>query len=185
MVDRPSVLSLSVREVRPDDAEPIVRILNPIVAARVFSVFDAPFTVEAEREFIARFPARGIFHGAVRQSDQAVVGFQTLEPFATYTRAFDHVGVLGTYVDLDVRRQGVATRLFQATFGAARLKGYEKIFTFVRADNEAALQTYLRQGFRVIGTAHRQARIDGRYVDEVLIERLLDPAPDGTRAPGR
>ena len=173
-------MTISVRNVRPDDAEAIVGILNPIVAARVFTVFDAPFTVEAEREFIAGFPARGIFQVAVRQSDQRVVGFQVLEPFATYTRAFDHVGVLGTYVHLDVRRQGVATRLFEATFAAAPMKRYEKIFTFVRADNEAALQTYLRQGFRIIGTARRQARIDGRYVDEVLIERLFEQAPVST-----
>jgi L-amino acid N-acyltransferase YncA len=164
---------ISVRPVRLDDAEGIVRILNPIVEARVFTVLDAPFTAEAEREFIARFPARGIFRVAVRQADQVVVGFQTLEPFATYTRAFDHVGVMGTYVDLALSRQGIATRLFEATFAAAGENGYEKIFTFVRADNQAAVQTYLKQGFRIIGTAHRQAKIDGRYVDEILIERLL------------
>ena len=115
-------MTLSIRDVRPDDAEGIVRILNPIVAARVFTVFDTPFTVEAEREFIVRFPPRGIFHVAVRQSDDVVVGFQVMEPFAMCTHAFDHVGVLGTYVDLELRRQGVARQLFQVTFAAARQK---------------------------------------------------------------
>ena len=57
-----------------------------------------------------------------------------------YTRAFDHVGVLGAYVAADSRRRGVAARLFEATFGAALAKGYEKIFTYVRADNDAALR---------------------------------------------
>ena len=72
------------------------------------------------------------------------------------------------------RRQGIANRLFDATFAAALLKGYEKVFTFVRADNPAALQTYLRQGFQTVGTARRQARIDGRYVDEIIIEKIID-----------
>jgi ribosomal protein S18 acetylase RimI-like enzyme len=72
-----------------------------------------------------------------------------------------------------MRRQGIATRLFTETFAEARRKGYEKFFTFVRADNSAALRTYLRHGFVVIGTATRQARIDGRYIDEVLIEKWL------------
>jgi RimJ/RimL family protein N-acetyltransferase len=80
---------------------------------------------------------------------------------------------LGTYVDLEMRRQGVARSLFDATFDTAQQKGYEKIFTFVRADNPAALQTYLGQGFLVIGTARRHARIDGRYIDEILIEKSL------------
>lgn len=106
------------------------------------------------------------------------MGFQIVEPYATYTAAFDHVGTLGTYVDLDVRRQGVARMLFEATLDAARRMGYEKIFTFVRADNPAALQAYLGQGFRVIGTARNHARIDGRYIDEILIEKfLVQPQP--------
>jgi L-amino acid N-acyltransferase YncA len=165
-------VAIEIRDARPEDAEAIVQILNPIIAARVFTAFDTPFTADAEREFLRTFPPRGIFHVAAAADDR-LVGFQNLTPFAEYTHAFDHVGVLGTFVDLQRRRQGVATRLFEATFPAALKKGYEKIFTFVRADNDAALQTYLRQGFQTIGTASRQAKIDGRYVDEIIIEKLL------------
>ena len=101
------------------------------------------------------------------------VGFQTLEPYATYTHAFDHVGVIATFVDLGCRRRGVGRRLSEVTFEAARAKGYEKIFTFVRADNPEALQFYVNLGFRTVGTAQRQARIGSRYVDEIIIERPL------------
>jgi ribosomal protein S18 acetylase RimI-like enzyme len=97
-----------------------------------------------------------------------------MEPLGPYTGAFAHVGVLGSYVDLDLRRQGIARRLFHATYQAAIRKAYEKIFTFVRADNEAAIRTYLSQGFQIIGTARRQAKIDGQYIDEILIERFLE-----------
>ena len=166
-------MPLEIREARPDDAEAIVRILNPIIAAGVYTVFDTPFTPESEREYIRNLPARGLFLVAVRHPDHDVVGFQSMEPFAGYTHAFDHVGVLGTYVDLGCRRQGIARQLFQAMFAAAVQKGYEKIFTFVRADNPAALQTYVGQGFRTVGRAHRQARVGGRYVDEIIIEKLL------------
>lgn len=83
------------------------------------------------------------------------------------------MGVLGTYVAAAHRRQGVATALFAATFEAARRKDFEKIFTFVRADNPAALATYVKHGFSVIGTARRQAKIRGAYVDEILIEKFL------------
>lgn len=166
-------MELSIRDAEPADAQAIVGILNPIIEARVYTAFDTKFSVEAERDYIINLPPRGIWKVAVRSSDGKVIGFQILEPFATYTGAFDHVGTLGTYVDLALRRQGVASRLFAATFEAARRKGYEKIFTFVRADNAAALQAYLRQGFVVIGTARRQAKIDSRYVDEVLIEKLF------------
>jgi L-amino acid N-acyltransferase YncA/catechol 2,3-dioxygenase-like lactoylglutathione lyase family enzyme len=166
-------MQLEIRNARPDDADAVVRILNPIIAAGVYTVFDTPFTSDAEREYIRNLPPRGLFLVAVARPDNEVVGFQTMEPFASYTHAFDHVGVLGTYVALDRRRQGIATRLFEAMFTAAVQKGYEKIFTFVRGDNAAALQTYLRQGFRIVGRACRQARLAGRHVDEIIIEKIL------------
>ena len=166
-------MDLTVRDVEPDDAEGIVRVLNPIIESRRYTVLDTPVNVETERDYIIDFSERGVWKVAVRQPDQTIVGFQVLEPYASYTHAFDHVGILGTYVDLDLRRQGIARQLFAATFDAARDKGYEKIFTFVRADNSAALQTYLGQGFVVIGNAKRQAKIDGQYIDEILIEKWI------------
>jgi L-amino acid N-acyltransferase YncA len=166
-------MPIQVRAATPDDAEAIVGILNPIIAARVYTVFDTPFTADAERAYIAGFPARGIFHVAVDVAGGQIVGLQNLEPIAPYTHAMDHVASCGTYVDLARRRQGIAGGLFQASLAAAMEKGFEKIFTFVRADNPAALQTYLRQGFVVIGTAKKHARVDGAYIDEMLIEKFL------------
>ena len=165
-------VDVAIRDVVPDDAEAVAGILNPIIAARIYTALDTPVTVEEERRFIARFPRRGVFHAAIA-ADGRLVGIQNVEPFASYTHAFDHVGVIGTYVDLQCRRRGIASRLFDATFAAARGKGFEKLFAFVRADNPAALAAYLRHGFGSIGTARRHARIDGRYIDEIMIEKLL------------
>jgi L-amino acid N-acyltransferase YncA len=169
-------MDLIVREAQPDDAEAVVAILNPIIESGLYTVFDTPFSIEAERAYIESLPERGLFLVAVGKSHEEreeVVGFQSMEPFATYTRAFDHVGVLGTYVSLRHRRQGVARALFEQSFQRARRKGYEKIFTFVRADNPAALATYLAQGFTTIGTALGQAKVHGRYIDEIMIEKFL------------
>ena len=166
---------IDVRDVRIEDAEAIAAILNPIIAARCYTALDTPVTVEQEREFIRSFPARGIFLVALDTTSNRIAGFQDVSPFGDFTHAFDHVGVIGTYVDLERRRQGIASRLFAATFEAARRKGYEKFFTYVRADNDAGLQTYLRHGFRIVGTAARHAKIDGKYIDEVVIEKIIEP----------
>ena len=163
----------AIREATPDDAEGIVAVLNPIIETGLYTVLDAPLTGDAERAFIRSCSPRGVFLVAIDRADDAIVGFQNTQPLATYTRAFDHVGETGTYVDLTRRRQGIAKQLFQASFAMALDRGYEKIFTFVRADNPAALQTYLHHGFYVVGTARRHARVRGRYVDETLIEKFL------------
>lgn len=165
-------MDLFVREAQLDDAEAIINLLNPIIEAGVYTALTTPLSIEAEQEFILNFPQRGIFHVAVCRSEK-IVGFQDVEPFATYTAAFDHVGVIGTFVDLSHRRQGVGKSLFKAMFEVARNKGYEKLFGFVRADNAAALAAYFNQGFYSIGTARRHAKINGKYVDEIMIERFL------------
>jgi len=166
---------IDIRDARVGDAEEILAILNPIIAARCYTAMDTEFSLEVEREFIQTFPARGTFLVAVDTEINRIVAFQNVSPFEKFTHAFDHVGVIGTYVDLRLRRQGIATTLFAATYLAARRKGYEKFFSYVRGDNDAALQTYLRQGFRIVGKAQRQAKIDGRYIDEIVIEKLLVP----------
>jgi L-amino acid N-acyltransferase YncA len=170
---RSATMEVSIREARPEDAEAIAAILNPIIATGEYTALDTPVTVEQEREFIVEFPECGVFHVAENPENGAAVGFQTLEPFATYTHAFDHVGVIATFVDLQHHHRGVGSRLFAATIEAGRQRRYEKIFTYVRADNLAALAAYRKHGFRIVGVARRQARFGDRYVDEVIIEKFL------------
>ena len=46
------------------------------------------------------------------------------------------------------------------------------------ADNSAGLRAYAQQGFTVVGQVPKQAKIDGHYIDEVLVEKWLVPRPD-------
>jgi hypothetical protein len=48
-------MELLIREVRVDDAAAIVRILNQIIEAGVYTVMDTPLTGEFEREYIEKF----------------------------------------------------------------------------------------------------------------------------------
>jgi L-amino acid N-acyltransferase YncA len=165
-------VSIVVREARVEDALGIIQVLNPIIEARANSVLTATFSEQAERDFIEQFPTRGIFHVALA-NDETIVGFQTVEPFATYTPAFDHVGVIGTFVSTSHQKKGIGTILFQSTFRAAILKDFKKLFAYVRADNNAGLAAYLGQGFSKVGIAQKHAKIGEEYVDEIIIERFL------------
>jgi L-amino acid N-acyltransferase YncA len=160
-----------IRQAVGADASGVVNVINPIIQAGGYTAFDTPFSVEAERRYIETLPGRGIFHVALRE--ETIVGFQSMEPFATYTHAFDHVGVLGTYVELSCRRQGIGSALFEATFAEARRKDYEKLFTYILVHNAAALAAYTKQGFSIVGTARRHAKVKNAYSDMFVVERLL------------
>jgi len=44
----------------------------------------------------------------------------------------------------------------------------------VLSTNEAALRLYERSGFRREGTLRAEFRIEGRYVDDILMAKCLD-----------
>jgi L-amino acid N-acyltransferase YncA len=164
-------MNIIVREARLHDAQGIINILNPIIETKKYSAMVQTFTLEEEINFIKTFPERGIFHVAANEDD--IVGFQVVEPFSSLTAAFDHVGIIGTYIDLTLRGQGISKKLFEATFTLAKDKGFEKLLAYVRSDNPVALKAYQANGFDIIGIAKRQAKIDGKYVDEIFIEKFL------------
>ncbi|EGU36369.1 acetyltransferase [Vibrio sp. N418] len=166
-------MSLVVRQVILDDAQGVADVLNPIIVEGLYTVLDTTFSVDEEKEFIAQFPEKGVFTVAVNAENSEVVGFQNVEPFASYTKAFAHVGIIGTFVGGTSQGQGVSKKLFESTFEVAKQKGYEKLFAYVRSDNERALAAYLKQGFEVVGTAKKHAKVGGVYVDEILIEKFL------------
>ena len=162
-----------VRKAKPSDAQGMIDILNPIIEEGRYTILDIPFTEEEEKAFIRAFPEKGILNVAIHPITQVVVGFQAIEPFANYTHAFDHVGVIGSFVCDTFMRQGIASSMFATSFNQAKDIGYEKLFAYVRSDNERALATYLKQGFEHVGVAKKHAKIKGKYIDEVLIEKLL------------
>jgi L-amino acid N-acyltransferase YncA len=162
----------SIRRATPDDAAGVAGVLNGVIAGGRHSLLDTPFSVAGERAYIESLPERGFIHMA--EAGGAVAGFQTVIPWNTFaTSEFDHVATMGTYVDEAFRRQGVGTSLAAASFAAALELGYEKLFTDLRADNLDSLCYHLALGFTIIGVARGQARLAGRDIDVIFIERFL------------
>ena len=168
-------LPVHIRAATPADAAGVAAVLNAVIAGGRHSLLDTPFTEAQERAFIQGLPARAFLH--VAEAGGGIVGAQTVEPWSTEaTHGFDHVATMGTWVEAAWRRRGVGRRLSDASFAAARALGFEKVFTDVRADNADSLAFHLSLGFTVVGAARAQARVAGRDLDVVFIERFLEPA---------
>jgi L-amino acid N-acyltransferase YncA len=164
---------ISIRRATPDDAAGVAAVLNGVIAGGRHSLLDTPFTVDEERAYIEALPERSFLHVA-EAAGSGIVAFQTVIPWNTFTtHEFDHVATMGTYVDQRHRRRGTGAALAAASFAAALELGYEKVFTDLRADNLDSLGYHLALGFAIVGTARRHARVAGRDIDVIFIERLL------------
>jgi len=45
--------------------------------------------------------------------------------------------------------------------------------SFTLFDTPFSVETYQKHGFRIVGKAERHANLHGRYVDVIIVERLL------------
>ena len=160
--------AILVRPAIPEDAQGVVNILNPIIGEGKQTVLSKKYSAAEEAEFIKKFPVRGLF--IVAEQNNQILGFQTIEAFASYSKAFDHVGIVGTYVCSKHRNKGVGKKLFDYLKTEAPKLGFEKIFTFIIADNYQSIGYYKKIGFRIVGTVKKQAKLSSGYKDEVIVE---------------
>jgi len=70
--------------------------------------------------------------------------------------------------------QGIATRLFGAMEEWARERGVHRIYLHVQADNHRAVALYHRLGYRVEGFHRHAVLLDGQWVDDYTMAKLLE-----------
>jgi ribosomal protein S18 acetylase RimI-like enzyme len=162
---------ITILRATPEDAARVVAVWRAIVAEKIYSAIDCPFTIEREREYLASLSVReGLF---LAETADRVVGFQSLDQWTKLFRSMDHVAQLGTFMLREWRGCGVGTRLAAHTFAFARSAGYEKLVIYVRASNTRAQAFYTGLGFVPCGRLVRQVKIEREHDDEVIMEMFL------------
>jgi L-amino acid N-acyltransferase YncA len=109
----------------------------------------------------------------VAESDGTTVGWASLN---RYSPRQAHAGIadLSIYVDRSARRQRVGTILIREVEERARRACFDKIVLMTFPFNHAGRSLFGRSGFRLIGSYQNQGRIEGRLVDTVAMEKLLE-----------
>lgn len=93
-------------------------------------------------------------------------------------RAHAHVlAIGGLAVEPTSQGAGVGRRLVEAAVQECRRRGARKVTLRVLGSNAPARGLYERCGFEVEGVLHEEFRLQGRYVDDVLMARRLEAVP--------
>jgi L-amino acid N-acyltransferase YncA len=166
-------MAITIRDATRDDAPAIAVIYNQGIADRLATLETEERPAEERRAWLE---ARGPRHPViVAESDGRVVGFGSLNGFNARA-AYNHVADFSLYVERSWRNQGVGGRLLHALTDRARQLGYHKMVLSAFPFNPAGLALYRKAGFRVVGTYTEQGLLDGRWVDTIIMEKLLaDP----------
>lgn len=165
--------TMTARDATFDDAGTIAEIYNAGLATGAASFDATPATVdetlEELRENVGRYPA------IVVTDNERVVAFASASRYRAHP-CYDGVADFSVYVAPDSQRRG-AGRLALATLAQrAEGLGLRKLVSRILTDNVASRALCATLGFREVGVYERHGRIDGRWKDCVIVERLLGEA---------
>jgi L-amino acid N-acyltransferase len=153
-----------------DDAEAIRQIYNHEVTTSTATFDLVPRSLEAQRAYLA---ARSGAHAVVvAVEDRTVCGFGSLSPWrdrpAYATSVEDSV-----YVRRDRQGRGVGRSLLTELLTTATRHGFHAVMARIVGGHDGSIALHRSCGFEVVGTEREIGRKFGRWLDVVLMERLL------------
>jgi L-amino acid N-acyltransferase YncA len=164
-------MNLKARAARIDDAVVIAAIYNEGIADRVATFETTPRTPQQ----IARwFDGR---HPIVVVEDDAgtVVAFASTSSYRDRA-CYAGIAEYSVYVTRAYRGARIGRIAMAALIDAAARAGIWKLVSRIFPENSASRALMARMGFREVGTYRRHGKLDGKWRDCVIVERLIGEA---------
>ncbi len=165
---------MQLRRATVEDAEAIRSIYNLEVETSTVTFDLVPRTLDEQRRWIAD---RSGAHAVVVAlgSDDEVIGFGSLSPYkdrpAYSTTVEDSV-----YVHRDHQGEGVGRAVLAELVRLADEHGFHAVIARIVGGHATSIGLHSSHGFHVVGREREVGRKFGRWLDVVVMERLVGPA---------
>jgi RimJ/RimL family protein N-acetyltransferase len=166
---------MTIRPAAPDDAAALVDLKRALDEETAFMLLEP-----GERRDTRDDMERRLRTIESEENSIFLVAWEGDEP-AGYVEARGgefHRNRHSAHVVIGVRQassgQGIGTKLLHELDDWAPRHGVTRLELTVMAHNERAIALYRRSGFELEGTRRRSLLVDGRWVDELALAKLLD-----------
>lgn len=161
-------LQYRARPAAPADAEAISRIYNEGIADRLGTFETRPRTADEIRAwFDGHHPIV-----VIEDASGAIVAFAATSLYRPRD-CYAGIAEFSVYVARDRRGHGAGRAAMEALVAAAREAGFWKLVSRVFVENAPSRRLLRSLGFREVGVYEKHARLDGRWRDVVIVERLI------------
>ena len=165
-----TVNGVLLRLARPDDAEATREIYNAEVTGSTVTFDLVPRSLAEQEAWLDQ--RSGAMAVVVAEVDGRIAGFSSLSPYrdrpAYATTVEDSV-----YVHTDFRGRGVGRALLAEVLEIASTRGFHAVMARIVGGHETSIGLHESLGFRVVGTEVEVGRKFGRWLDVVLLQKLL------------
>ena len=169
-LERPNVDGIHIRTSSVDDAAAIAEIYNQGIEERVATFETERRSADDQRAWLKAIAGR--YPAVVAQTDGEIVGWAGAGPYRE-RECYRGIGEFSMYVRRDWRGRGVGDLLITALISEAERLGLWKLLSRIFTFNEASRALCRKHGFREVGVYEKHARLDRRWLDVVIVERLI------------
>ncbi len=161
---------MEVRLATVDDAEFIRQIYNLEVTTSTATFDLVAREIEEQRDWLAE--RSGAYAAIVAVLEGSVVGFASLSPWrdrAAYSTTVED----SVYVHRDHHGVGIGRLLLNELVAIATRHGFHACMARIVGGHEASIGLHQACGFDIVGTEREVGRKFGKWLDVVLMERVL------------
>jgi len=163
--------AVSLRVAQERDAEAIADIYNHEVENSTATFDLVPRSIEVQRDWIVA--RSGAFSALVADDAAAgVIGFAALSTYrdrAGYRTTVEN----SVYVHRNHQRRGVGRLMLGALLEVARDSGFHTVIARIDSQSSGSLALHESLGFVVVGVERQIGRKFGRWLDSVIMQKML------------
>jgi phosphinothricin acetyltransferase len=161
----------TIRLAEPRDAEAIRAIYTVEVAGTTVTFDLVPRSLDQQREWLTEHSGG---HPAIVAVDRAgeLMGFGSLSPYKERPAYFPTVED-SVYVHRDRRGSGVGRLLLAELVRLAQAYGYHSVVARIVGGHDASISLHAAHGFELVGVEREVGRKLGRWLDVVVMQRML------------
>lgn len=167
---------MNIRAIQESDSEQFLRLGKLLDQETQFMMLEPgerTLTIEEQRQRIKNVLSQDNQMIFVVEDEHRLVGF--LGAYGGSFRRNRHsayivIGILQEYVG-----QGIGKQLFEALEAWALDHQLHRLELTVMSHNERGIHLYQKMGYKIEGTKHDSLWVNGRYVDEYYMAKILNP----------
>ena len=162
-------MAILIRSAHSGDAVQIAAIYNQGIEDRG-ATFETQFRTGTD--IALKLAESDRFPIVVAADSARVLGWAGLSSYRSRP-CYSGIAEFSIYLDRDARGHGLGRQLLTALIDAARERGFWKLVSRIFPANAASRRLCQSCGFREVGVYEKHARLDGEWLDVVIVERLL------------
>ena len=174
---------INVRSAQDGDASQIAEIYNQCIEDRTATFETELRTENSMREWLIDHQnnhhpvlvaiVEREYSTSERAKDLPLISGWTSASTYRPRSCYSGIGEFSVYVRKGYRRRGIGEKLLLGLADEARQLGYWKLLSRIFTFNTASRELCKKCGFREVGIYEKHGKLDGRWLDTVIVERLI------------